>query len=504
MHPQIHKIEGLLKIGDSWVAGQGASTQNLSPVDNQITWHGAWADPGQAAQAVGSAIDAFDAWRLRSLEDRWSICQSFAKVVESKREELARYISFETGKPYWEALSEVATVIGKVANSMDALKARRWETREQQSGFQATTRYRAHGAMLVLGPFNLPAHLPGAHIVPALLAGNTVVFKPSEMTPGVGQWLVHAWCEAGLPPGVLNLIHGNAQIAQSLASDNRLAGILFTGSYRAGASLHKQLAGKPEKVLALEMGGNNPLVVHRLSDLAVPVMQIIESAYITSGQRCTCARRLIITEEGQSEVLLPRLVDAIRRIRVGLPFDKPDPFMGTLIRSVAADRMLEAQSALIARGAISLLKMDRVQGHGALLSPGLLDTTGIALDDEEHFGPLLTVQRVKTLDDAIALANETRFGLSAGLLSDSEVDYHYFVDRIQAGIVNWNRQTTGASGRLPFGGIGASGNHAPSGFFASDYCSYPIASLESPSLDRSALKKLSPGLEEAAQACSAN
>jgi succinylglutamic semialdehyde dehydrogenase len=357
--------------------------------------------------------------------------------------------------------------------------------------------------MIVLGPFNLPAHLPGAHIVPALLAGNTLVFKPSELTPAVGQWLAGAWQASGLPAGVLNLLHGSAELARQLASDDRVAGVLFTGSYRAGASLHQLLAGRPEVVLALEMGGNNPLVVHNVADLSSAAMHIVESAYITSGQRCTCARRLIITETSQPERLLEQLRSAISKVRTGLPFDRPQPFMGTLIRPSAAQRMMDAQAALLDNGAKAIVTMHRHENNAAMLTPGLLETTGLELEDVEHFGPLLCVIRVPSLEAAIDVANRTRFGLAAGLLADSVDDYRLFCDRIRAGIVNWNRQTTGASGRLPFGGVGASGNHAPSGYFAADYCAYPVASLESQRLPAVAAKVL-PGLEEAVRACSSN
>ena len=496
-------VAGQQWIDGQWSVGGGADSESRSPASDDVVWQGRFANSEQADAAVAAASAAFDGWSMRSLEDRTAICRAFAAYVDARRSELATTISLETGKPFWEALSEAATVIGKVNNAIDALRMRRSTTSEPQSDLQAVTRYKPHGAMLVLGPFNLPAHLPGAHIVPALLAGNTIVFKPSEMTPAVGQWLAVAWQAAGLPAGVLNLVHGAAEIAQQMAVDPRIAGVLFTGSYRAGASLHKLLAGHPEKILALEMGGNNPLIVHKSSNLASAALQVIESAYITSGQRCTCARRLILTEASEPDRFLKILVAAIHSIRVGLPFDEPTPYMGTLIRARAAQNMLAAEADLVARGGRALVAMQSLPASPALLSPGLIDATGMQLDDVEHFGPLLCVQRVSDLSAAIRLANSTRFGLAAGLLADSAEDYRIFVDHIRAGIVNWNRQTTGASGRLPFGGVGLSGNHMPSGFFASDYCAYPVASLEASQLP-SLNQKLSPGLEGVVEACLSN
>ncbi len=467
-------MNGQQWIDGRWQDGLGPESTSRSPIDDRLCWHGRFANAEQADAAVAAAAKAFPAWGHGSQDDRTAVCRNFAAYVDKHRQQLAELISWETGKPLWESLSEAATVIGKVANAIDAQRLRRWPTTETQADLQAVTRYKPHGVMLVLGPFNLPAHLPGAHIVPALLAGNTIVFKPSELTPAVGQWLASAWQAAGLPNGVLNLVHGAADIAQQMASDARVAGVLFTGSYRAGASLHKLLGGQPDKILALEMGGNNPLVVHQVSNLPSAILQVIESAFITSGQRCTCARRLIITEQSQPERFLESLTTAVKAIRVGLPFDSQAPYMGTLVRPLAAERMLDAQSQLLSRGGQGLVTMQRMSASPALLSPGLIDATNVALEDVEHFGPMLCVQRARDLDEALTLANSTRFGLAAGLLADSEADYHYFVDRIRAGIVNWNRQTTGASGRLPFGGVGLSGNHMPSGFFASDYCAYRL------------------------------
>lgn len=496
-------VAGRQLIGSQWTCGGGQEWTSSSPVDSRPTWRGRWADQQQAADAVAAACDAFESWARRDLQERTAICRAFARFVESQRGQLADLIAWETGKPRWEALTEVSTVVFKVEYSIDAQRARRWTTVESQTDLTAVTRYRPHGAMLVLGPFNFPAHLPGGHIVPALLAGNTIVFKPSELTPAVGQWLAEAWQHAGLPHGVLNLVHGDAAIARQMASDDRIAGVLFTGSYRAGVSLHQLLAGKPEKILALEMGGNNPLVVHNVSNLASAAMHVIESAYITSGQRCTCARRLIITASSDPQRLIELLRDAIGKLRVGLPFDQPQPFMGTLIRPAAAERMLEAQARLLERGGRAIVAMQPDSRSPALLTPGLIEVRDGQLEDVEHFGPLLSVMCVPSLDAAIQAANATRFGLAAGLLADSHEDYEHFSNRIRAGIVNWNRQTTGASGRLPFGGIGDSGNHEPSGYFAADYCAYPVASLESQHLPELSAKVL-PGLEDAVRSCSSN
>lgn len=476
-------VDGRCFLGGQWVAGAGDVWQRHSPVAEVVSWSGCGASTGQIEVAIQSAREALASWALLPLQDRIDRCQAFARHVDQHGDDLARWISVETGKPLWEAKTEVGAVIGKVDISIEALQQRRWTTRQAARDHTAVTRYRPHGVMLVIGPFNLPAHLPGGHLIPALLAGNTVVFKPSQWTPGVGQWLVRAWQASGLPDGVLNLLHGGAEVATAAADHAEVAGVLFTGSRRAGVSLHRLLAGQPEKLLALELGGNNPLVVHDPSDCRDAAITAILSAYITSGQRCTCARRLIISGKGPHDQIVDQLRQRLPRIRVGLPWDDPQPFMGPLVHRQAAETMLQAEQWLQQQGGESVVPLRRGDDNESLLHPGLIAIERAAqLADDEHFGPLLVVQQVDDLDEAIALANRTRFGLAAGFIGRREQDFEYFLERVHAGVINRNRQTTGASGRLPFGGTGHSGNHQPSGYFASDYCSYPVASLESDQL----------------------
>jgi succinylglutamic semialdehyde dehydrogenase len=486
-------MDGMNLIGGQWLSGEGAGWTRHSPGDGSAVWTGQWADVEQAQAAVAAARQAFPRWSETKLDERIGICRSFAKLVTECKEELAKWIARETGKPLWEARTETAAAIAKVDNSIDALLKRRWTTTEQLGDYLAVTRYRPHGVMFVIGPFNFPAHIPGGHIIPALLAGNTIVFKPSEFVSATAQLLCRFWVAAGLPEGVLNLVHGTAEVGSSIVANDDVDGVLFTGSYRVGASLHRALAGKPEKILALEMGGNNSLVVHDTSDIRGAAITTILSAYLTSGQRCTCARRLIITGDAAYDAMLAELQKLIPQIRVGLPLDEEQPFMGPLIHAKAAEQILDAQTQLLSGGATSIVAAEIDPRSPALLHPGLLALhEQQATDDCEHFGPLLVMQKAQDLDAAIALAGDTKFGLSAGFIGDRVDDFHYFIHRVRAGVVNWNRQTTGASGKLPFGGVGLSGNHHPSGYFAADYCSYPIASLESHELSEA--QKPVPGL----------
>jgi succinylglutamic semialdehyde dehydrogenase len=463
--------------------GGGEDWSSFNPFSGDEILAGKQASMEQCRDAVVAAQVAAQQWRSQTLEQRIDVATRFAEILKDRHEELATLITRENGKPLWESRTEVNACIGKVANSIDAIKERRWTSVSGDDAQRSVIRYRPLGVMAVLGPFNFPAHLPGAHMVPALLAGNSIVFKPSEQTPAVAEFLVRVWQDAGLPDGVLNLVHGVADVAGAIAYDADVAGVLFTGSYRVGKILHQNLAGQPEKMLALELGGNNALVVDKVNDIDAAVHEIILSAYLTSGQRCTCARRLILADKGVGEKIIRRLTDAIEKIRVGDPFGKAQPLLGSLISAEAAEAVLAGQEKWRAAATDEYqLVQQPMQGHPSVLTAGLLGVEDGRAGDSEIFGPLLLVEQAADLDDAIDRANRTKYGLSAGLLSDEQSAFDYFIDRIDAGIVNWNRQTTGASGRLPFGGIGRSGNHRPSGYHAADYCSHSVSSLEKPEL----------------------
>lgn len=486
--------EGKLWIDGQWLAPGARGFQSNCPVDESVVWSGGEASSAQVDLAFSAARQALGSWFLLGADRRIEFCRRFAERVSSGGDQLAELISRETGKPLWESRTEVAAVVGKINLSVEAFRTRRDTTSFELGDARAVTRYKPHGVCAVLGPFNFPAHLPNGHLIPALIAGNTLVFKPSEITPAVGEWMCRQWNEAGIPPGVLNLVQGGREVGEQIAANPELDGLFFTGSSAAGKALHQVFADSPQKILALEMGGNNPLVVHRVGDLEAACYATILSAYFTAGQRCTCARRLIVVEDQRSDLFLRTLLQKIQKIRVGFYTDQPQPFMGTVISAHAGRRLLQAQEELLKAGGIGLLPMQALRGCDALLSPGLIDVTEVQhRSDEELFGPLLTLIRVPSFERAIEEANRTAYGLSAGLLCDQEDLYQQFIVSIRAGVVNWNRQTTGASGKLPFGGCGMSGNHRPSGFFAADYCSYPVASLESASLRLP--EKLEPGID---------
>ena len=230
-----------------------------------------------------------------------------------------------------------------------------------------------------------------------------------------------------------------------------------------------------------------------MNDLKAAVYNTIQSAYITAGQRCTCARRLIVMDDQQGQEFVKQLIGATSAIKVGPAGTETEPFMGPVISNAASEQLMDAQEKLIELGAKPLLPMQRIVADKPFVSPGILDVSSIEnVPDEEYFGPLLQLVFVKNMDEAIAEANNTRFGLAAGILTDNDEVWEQFYRLSRAGIVNRNRPLTGASGSAPFGGIGASGNHNASAYYAADYSAYPVASLED---DKLALpEKLTTGI----------
>lgn len=479
-------------INGVWLAGNGAEFLSRNPATNAVVWQGRAASTTDVAAAATAARAAFAGWSRQVITQREAIIKKFGSLLGEHKNHLANTIGSETGKPKWEALTEVATMIGKIDISIKSYHERTGVKISPQPDGNAILRHRPHGVVAVFGPYNFPGHLPNGHLVPALLAGNTVIFKPSELAPASAQATIELWQQAGLPSGVINLVQGARDTGVALANSVEIDGVFFTGSSATGHALHQQFAGQPDKILALEMGGNNAMIVGEVSNIDAAVHHIIQSAFISAGQRCTCARRLLVARGTAGDKIISRLLEVASRLTVGAFDAEPQPFMGAVVSLKAAQSLLAAQADFIKRGAKSLLEMKALQVGTALLSAAIIDTTNIEIPDEEHFGPLLQVIRYTTFDEAILRANKTRYGLAAGLLSDDKSQYEIFARDIRAGIVNWNRPLTGASGAAPFGGVGASGNHRASAYYAADYCSYPQASLESETLILP--EKLSPGL----------
>ncbi|MEA3057639.1 MAG: succinylglutamic semialdehyde dehydrogenase [Sphingomonadales bacterium] len=456
-----------------------ATLTSHDPATGDEIWSG---DIGDASAEVSAARAAWPEWAAHSHAFRIEAVRRFANVVRKKEAEFAKLISHETGKPFWEAKTEVGAVVNKVEISVDAYAERTPQRRlEAALGNKIAVRHKPHGVVAVLGPYNFPAHLPNGHIVPALIAGNAVVLKPSEKTPATGAFLVRCFHEAKIPEGVVRLLIGGPEQGKALAAHPGIDGLLFTGSARAGQSLHRQFAETPHKMLALELGGNNPLVVWDAKDIKAAAVIAVQSAYLTAGQRCTAARRLIV-EDGKHQELIDSITALIDRLIVGEPFADPAPFMGPVIDLAAADQVQEQWLNLMMKGGKPLRRLDRPIKDRPFLTPALIDVTDVDRPDEEIFGPVLQVVRVKDFDAAIHEANNTRFGLAASLVGGSPEMYDKFWANVRAGVINRNKPTNGAPSNAPFGGVGLSGNHRPSAFYAADYCAYPVTSSEAESV----------------------
>ncbi len=478
-----------LYVGGVWREGAGESFASYDPATGDVVWKGHAATADDVAEAMAAAHLAFPSWARRPLDERLIIVRAFAKAIEKCADVIAQTISREMGKALWDAKGEVQAMIGKIEISIRA-QAERAGAREEKAAFGAMTlSHHPHGVLGVFGPFNFPGHLPNGHIVPALLAGNVVLFKPSELTPGVGALMVEAWEEAGLPAGVLNLLQGARETGGALLDAQGLNGVLFTGSAHTGALIHKKFAGRPDVVLALELGGNNPLIVWPPVDAQAAANLIVHSAFATSGQRCSCARRLIVPQGAEGDAIIAALAELTPRISVGPATQSPEPFLGPVVNAQSAERAVKFEQGLLALGGKSIVPVKR---DGAIVHPAIVDVTGLTPPDEELFGPVLQVYRVADFDHALDVANATRFGLAGGLISDDPALWARVRNEMRAGILNWNRPTTGASSGMPFGGPGLSGSLRPSAYYAADYVAYPVATQ----LSEKAAAIAAPGLPQ--------
>lgn len=465
-------------INGQWVNASGDKLVSINPSDNSQLWQGHMATIVEAQNAMSAAKDAFKSWSKTSLEERMECLRRFKDIITERKSEMAQLIAKETGKALWDATGEAGVLAGKVDITIKSYEDRTGAKSFDLAFGRAELIHRPHGVMAVLGPYNFPAHLPNGQILPALLAGNTIVFKPSEMTPAVGAALMQAYHDAGFPPGTVNLVQGGRETAEAMLDHDALAGVLFVGSPQTGAAIHKRFGGRPDIILALEMGGNNPTVAWDVEDYDAAASHIIQSVFITTGQRCTCTRRLII-EQGEAG---QRLVDAIVKVASEIKpqsWDSDNSFMGPLISAAGAKRVSQQASRLPG----DVILQGQHESGSAFISPHIVDVTGHEVPDEEIFGPVLQIYRVADFDAAIDEANNTKFGLSAGLITSNGKLWDEFKTRIHAGIVNLNRPTTGASGALPFGGPGLSGNHNPGAYYSADFCAWPMASQISDDLN---------------------
>lgn len=461
--------------------------------------------------AVKEAKRALKAWSRTAREDRFAALRRFARIANDRKAHLAALIRDETGKPQWDAEGEAGVIGAKVDITLDSTEhgaLRRvtdYAVRLSDSRTGAC-RFRPHGVMAVVGPYNFPAHLPNGHIVPALAMGNTIVFKPSDKAPACGQMLVEMLLEAEFPEGVINMVHGGADVATKLVSHREVDGVLFTGSWPVGRKILEANLDQPHKIVALEMGGNNAAIVMPDCDLKQAVIECVRSAFVTTGQRCTCTRRIIVHKE-----IADRFIAAFCKAAsnlligdprgVGLDGSREQVFMGPLISEQARTQVGEFFQSIVNAGGRALVQPTLIDdpSGGHYISPGVVlvdrftlgeDASRDAGCDLEVFGPIVRILVTGTLDDAIEQANATKYGLAASIFTKDEEAVERFLFEAKAGCVNVNTGTAGASSKLPFGGLDHSGNHRPAGSFSLDYCAVPIASM----IERADVATTHPGM----------
>ncbi len=454
-----------------------------SPIDGTCVWEGNESRTDEIRVAMRQAEYAALSWRSVPVETRIGISRRYGEYLQQHRSEIEALLIREVGKLRHDAIGEVDAAIAKIENSVSAFEQRRSDSKVHAGGLSREVRYRALGVTVVLGPFNFPLHLPGAQIIPSLLAGNTVVFKPSERATAVGLWMSHAWNEAGTPEGVMQTIVGGSDVAAQAIASPETRGVFLTGSKRTGLALRYMLVDQYDVMLAMELGGNNPIVVDPGVSPDIAAAMVTHSAFISSGQRCTCARRALFFGGDNADKQIAKLVERASRLTVGSPHDTPSPNLGPLISAEAVQSIHSLYTNLIERGCKPLLAPSRDSRLPTCIGPAIVDATALSqhhfreIGDMEWFGPLLVIRRMDDFAGAIEAAHDTSYGLSAALLGGTREMFDRFADEVGAGVVNWNRGTTGAAGLQPFGGLGLSGNHCPAGFFAIDSCNDPVASL---------------------------
>ena len=454
----------------------GAEIVSVDPATGKEVWRG---ETGDVDEIVGRARRAWPAWAAQPLASRIELLRRFVNEVRKESDALVDLVARETGKPLWDARNEIENVTAQVEISVRAY-AERTSQRKLNSALQGTSavRHKPHGVMAVITPYCSPAEIPASHIVPALIAGNAVILKPSEKAPATAELLLKCFDQAGIPAALVQPLFGDGNTGIELARHAGIDGVIFTGSAQNGIALNRKLAANPRKIVSLHMGGNNPMVVWDTPKIADAAVLVTQSAFTSAGQRCTAIRRLIV-KSSLYDPLMEEVKRLANRIIVGAPSDDPAPFMGPVSSPDHADQLTESFLYLMSHGGRAIKHMARPRNGLPFVSPSIIDVTEMEeRPDVELFGPLLQVIRVDDFDQAIAEANRTRFGLCAALVGGSPQEYNRFWANSRAGMINWNRPTASPNQSAPMGSTGVSGNHRPGGYYAADYCAYPVSSAE--------------------------
>lgn len=437
-------------------------------------------------QAVDAARKALPAWDKLGVEGRLPYVERFRKALDARKDELARAITTEMGKPLWESRGEAGALTAKIdIMSTEGLDLTRPVHPEGLKG--GSWHHRPLGPLAVLCPYNFPLHLPNGHIIPALLTGNTLIVKPSELAPLSMQLYFECAQEADFPPGVLNLVQGPGEVGAALCAHPKVAGVLFTGSFATAQRIRRATFDQPWKLLALEMGGKNTAIVLDDANLDQAAHEILLASCLTTGQRCSATSR-VVAHAAIIDDLQERLVALLERVTTGDPTTEGDaaPFMGPLTDRRGFENFLNAQQQDDQGTLIPILEggahPDLQKGYfvrPALWRASQLNPEG-EHQTEELFGPDIVLYEAPDEPTAARIANATDYGLAMSVFTADPERFDALTYELDCGILNLNRSTVGASSRLPFGGTKKSGNHRPAAILAPLYCTYPQARLEQP------------------------
>lgn len=436
-----------------------------------------------ANRAVEAARKAYLPWAHLGVEKRKQYMMRLKEVFAAKGPELAELIARETGKPLWESKTECTALMNKIDITLNqSLKlVAEEEVKDALPGIPGYIRHKPRGVMSVLGPFNFPAHLPNGHIIPALITGNTVVFKPSDKTPAVGQWYAEAFAAAEFPLGVFNMVQGQAEVGKRLVAHEDVDGILFTGSYEVGLRIKQETLTHFRKILALEMGGKNATIIWDDADLKKATYETLVSSFMTAGQRCSCTSRIILHPKIKDQ-FIDQFYASAKKLKIGHWRD--DVFMGPLINADSVEKFIRYQEIAKREGAESLMrgKALSLEHDGYYVTPSInivksFDPKSV-YQKSEIFGPNVAIFTTDSFDEALAINNSSGFGLVASIFTKNRALFERAVIEAQVGQLNLNRATNGASSRMPFGGMNKSGNDRPSAHYAVQYCTVPVSSLE--------------------------
>lgn len=459
-------------IAGEWVAGV-QTRPNINPSDtHDVIGHYAQADAGQTSAAIAAAHAAFPSWAFSTPQQRFDVLDAVGTELLARREEIGRLLSREEGKTLAEGIGEThrAAMIFKFFAG-EALRAGGENLASVRPGVGVETMRQAVGVVGLIAPWNFPIAIPAWKIAPALAYGNAVVFKPAELVPGCGWTLAEIISRTALPKGVFNLVMGpGSQVGQTLTDSPLVRALSFTGSVGTGRRLIAAAAARQAKVQA-EMGGKNPLIVLDDADLDIAVNAAVQSAFFSTGQRCTASSRLIVTE-GIHDRFVAAALAKIRALKIDHALKA-----GTDIGPVVDGRQLEQNLRYveIARGEGGVVHGgETVQREtpGFYQLPALITetTNAMTISREEVFGPVANVIRVRDYDEALAVANDTEFGLSSGICTTSLKRAAHFKLHAQAGMVMVNLPTAGVDYHVPFGGTkGSSYGPREQGAYAREF-----------------------------------